>query len=599
MSLHLGPAGASATLALGNVLDEGHLGTPVAGGVLDISADAGEFVVGPWQRAGEPGCRRCAAMWRENVSGLHSAPGGSPASEQRRWADVAELMAEQGLDNPQDYRRSIRVLEYRTGTVLRYSFVPHPGCPQCGPGDLDSSTALELDTAQPTVAGQLRVRTYAADQVAEALTDRRHGPVAHAYRDEQSPLSLLTAEIVAPGRSQREGGYGRSASFGASKLPAYLEACERILGGYRHPGVPIVEGSYAELADVAVDPASLGLHDEQAMDHPGFELQRYSPHLSTSWVWAHSTRDGVPRLIPEHVAYWHASAEHPRFLYETSSGCAVGGSLEEAALYGYFEAVERDAFLLAWYSRMRLPLITGAAADPVVAHLADQLEEHGLELRLLDMTTDFNVPTALAVITASDELVASGKFPALSLASAAHLQGRKAIRTALEECATNVLMYRKWKSMRPSVDVARCRGMLEDHNLVRTLEDHTGLHGLSEARELNEFLRHPAGEITVEEFCGSPGPTNDLAAVLQRQLDTVHALGMDLLVVDQSAPYLSDAVAHNAAKVLVPGTMPMTFGHLNRRLEGLPRLQRASQILKGGTPWHNSGAIHPLPHPFP
>lgn len=595
------PPGLSSPMtAAASALRGGRAEEFVAGGRLHVSADSAEFVLGPWLPDGESGCFDCSANWRADTSGLRLEPGGTGIAEQQRWSATAELMVAQGLANPQALRRRIRVLEYSTGTMNEYSFLVHPLCRRCaGNLKLTSATELDLEAGQPVVDGQLRVRTFEIADVVNALNDRRHGPVAHSYRDEQSPLSLLTAEIVAPGTRRREGGYGRSDSFASSTLSAYLEGCERVLGAYRQPGVPIVEGSYLELKGDAVDPVSLGLHDDTAATHRDFELERYSPDLKTGWVWAWSTLHKKPRLVPEHVAYWHASAKYPKFIYETSNGCAVGGSLEEAALYGLYEVVERDAFLLAWYSKMRLRKIVGAESDPVVAHLADQLEERGLKLLLLDLTSDFNIPTALAVITAPDELVEAGLFPALSLASATHPLGALAVRTALEECSTNALMYEKWSGMRDSVNVERCRPMLANHDLVKTLEDHTGLHGLVEARDLNGFLLHPSGETTINEFSGQAEQATDVVLELRRCLETAHTLGLEVLVVDQTAPYIADVLPINAVKVLVPGTMPMTFGHLNRRLDGIKRLHQAQEILKGGIPWHATGGIHPQPHPFP
>ena len=71
--------------------------------------------------------------------------------------------------------------------------------------------------------------------------------------------------------------------------------------------------------------------------------------------------------------------------------------------------------------------------------------------------------------------------------------------------------------------------------------------------------------------------------------------GFDVLVVDQTMP----EVAGNGlacVKVLSPGLIPITFGHVNRRTEHLPRLTDA------GLPYvsHLSPGEEPglVPHPF-
>lgn len=52
-----------------------------------------------------------------------------------------------------------------------------------------------------------------------------------------------------------------------------------------------------------------------------------------------------PILVPESLAYYSLGREDS-FVYETSNGCALGGSLEEAIFHGILEAAERDSFCL-------------------------------------------------------------------------------------------------------------------------------------------------------------------------------------------------------------------------------------------------------------
>lgn len=571
----------------------------VDGGTLFCFSTGSEIRIGPWLPDGEAGCAACAGLWRADASGQDDDGPAAPGARHARWRRTIDGLISIALAHPDRLRLRSRILDLETGLLRTFSFLPHPHCLDCAPREvITSATPLDLATPQPTVAGALRTQPIDRALLRGALFDTRFGPVTHTYRDEESPLSLVTCETVVPGSTRREGGYGRSTRFTNSEIPAYLEGFERVLGGHRMPQTGTVRGSYADLADHAVDPATLGGHADEAMADPRFGLHRYSPDLVSSWVWAWSTRQDRPLLVPEHVAYWHGGHGDPKFLYESSNGCAVGSSLEEAALYGLFEVIERDAFLLAWYSQTRLREIR-LDSLPELGHVRDLVMERGLTLKVLDLTSDFGVPTALAVITAPEHLVDRGIAPALSLASGTHPDGRKAIGSAIEEAVTNALMYPKWVTMRASVSVERCRPMLRDYSLIQTLEDHTGLHGLNEARPLSEFLHHPAGQIDADEFAAPYQPSPDLAAELAARVAAVHGLGLDILVVDQSASFVHGTLGINAAKVIVPGSIPMTFGHLNRRLEGLPRLAAASTLLKGGIPWRNNCQLAPVPHPFP
>lgn len=565
--------------------------------VVELLADDSELVLGAAPPSGEHGCLDCATRWRQDTSGLTPGTRTRDWLTTAPWADLVHALLERHTGAPRTSAGTVTVLRRDDATVDSYQFLRHPACARCGPlPGRSTATALDLHTPQPAVAGTLRVRPLQTDRWLDRLTDPRHGPVPLSYRDELSPLSLVTAEFVVPGSRIREHGYGRASDFTASVGPALLEGIERVLGARRAPGVPVRLASARALGDDALDLASIGLHEPDAWESG--TVQEWTPDTVTTWVPAWSAGTARPVWVPEQVAYWRAPHGQGRFIYESSNGCAVGGSLEEAALYAYYEVVERDAFLLTWYSRTQLRRIEGVEHDPQVGHLIDLLEVEGLTVQVLDMTTEHQVPSALAVITAPDELAAADRFPSLSLASATHADGRQAVRTALEEVVTNVLMYQRWTELRPSVSMRRCRPMLDDFDLVDVLEDHTGLHSLPEARPLNEFLRSPAGLVGMEQFCDVP-IADDVAVQLAGHVGRLRALGTDLVVVDQTDHTLTSQVPVHAVKAIVPGTVPMTFGHRHRRLRGLPRLGRAAELVQGGVPWHAPGEIVPTPHPFP
>lgn len=568
------------------------------GTVHMIRADR-TVLIGAWTSPLTPGCWNCALLWNADVTpetSLSVSHSAIPAL----WDSTLRGILGKTVAEGELWTRRLCVIDLDSGTITVNAFVPHPGCQRCLYLDPPASNGRpDLSATQATVPGQLRTRELDPGMLRSTLLDFRFGPIAHVYRDEESPLALVTAEAVVPGRAIREGGYGRSTNFRTSEVAALLEGVERVAGGYRHPTQAVEYGSYRELRADAVDPRTLGTHDPKWTGHSEFGYDTFHVDSPTSWVWGWSTLEERPLLVPEHVAYWHEKGRGSRFLYESSNGCAVGNTLEEAVLHGLFEVAERDAFLLAWYSRSRLAEID-VQLTGTLAHTRDTLLARGFNLQLLDMTTELGIPSVLSIVTASDAMVRAGEGPALSLASGSHLDPAKALGAAVEEAATNSLMYSKWVSMRPSVSVTRCTPMLRDFSRVRTLEDHTGMHGLVEARPLSDFLTHPSKTVTYHDFATtSVEKEDDLAPVLARQLEAVHHAGMDVLIVDQSNPYLRDKARIHAVKVIVPGAIPMTFGHAHQRTRGLPRLLRAAALIRGAEPTEGPGLIAPVPHPFP
>jgi ribosomal protein S12 methylthiotransferase accessory factor len=88
--------------------------------------------------------------------------------------------------------------------------------------------------------------------------------------------------------------------------------------------------------------------------------------------------------------------------------------------------------------------------------------------------------------------------------------------------------------------------------------------------------------------------TEDLVEVVGR----LRSHGLDVIVVDQTTPeHRAGGVC--CAKVIVPGMLPMTFGHDNRRTYGLPRLFDVPGLLGYREQPLLPAQVNPYPHPFP
>ena len=78
---------------------------------------------------------------------------------------------------------------------------------------------------------------------------------------------------------------------------------------------------------------------KNSMRDAGFPFTEFDPDRPIDWVWGYSFLQERPILVPELLAYYSLGGRSQGFVYETSNGCALGGSLEEAILYGIFEVV--------------------------------------------------------------------------------------------------------------------------------------------------------------------------------------------------------------------------------------------------------------------
>ncbi|MEV4411028.1 TOMM precursor leader peptide-binding protein [Catellatospora sp. NPDC049609] len=576
--------------------------------VLPVRCDGGLILVGPVLHRGAPVCLACAEGARLSVFG--------PAVPQRTpelafggllpptlLAATAALLA-RILADPAGWGGRVLALRADRLTVSTHRVRPaRQGCDVCAPLPDDTPDAARVSlppvaAADPYAYRAANDRTTREGLRAE-LFDWRHGPVAHVRRTERLPLPLVTAELSGEG-AVRESGYGRARGYAGAERVALFEAAERWTGMRPHGRRTVLHASYDELDPATtVDPARLGLHDPAYTGHPRFRLAPYTPQLRTGWVHGWSlTRDRLA-TVPEHVAYWglrHGAG--PRFLYESSNGCGLGNNLTEAVLYGLYEVAERDAFLMAWYAQTPLRRVAVPADDPVLGHQADRLEAAGYELLLFDATNDFGVPTVLSLVRATDPR--SGGPQAL-FAAGAHPDPRAAMRSAAAEAVVDLFVTPDVARAKPGyLDRSRLLPMLDDPTLVDTLDDHVALNSLPEAAQRHRFLLgEQDGHDWRELWPGHPAPAPDLTMLLAETVARLDAAGLEVVVVDQTEPRLRDRLGLHSAKVIVPGSLPMTFGHVNHRTLGLPRLLEVPHRL-GRLPAPQRYEDLPLhPHPFP
>ncbi|WP_424217136.1 TOMM precursor leader peptide-binding protein (plasmid) [Streptomyces sp. BI20] len=615
------------TLGLAEELSRHALAHPVE--FVPVRFDGALAVVGPVLRPGAAACLCCVEYQRLATTGgrvpwtsptLELAGVPAPALTEALEALARDLLAPPPTGSgpaPEapapdatapapdpDDGALVHVVHLGRATWSTHRVRPVGGCAVCRPLPDDSDSAAPPLPAAPRPLPDPRVLRRPNPltdraRLRAALYDERFGPVRRLFRSEDSAFSLTSA-FVTDGRRVDDGGYGRARDFEDSERIALFEGVERFTGMRPTGRRTALRASFVELGpERALDPARLGLPDPAHHGHPASPTVPYAPDLVMPWVHGRSVTRGRPVLVPEHVAYWDVPGpDRPRVVYESSNGCGLGNSPEEAALYGLFEVAERDAFLMAWYAATPLPRVLLPADDPDTALLADRAALAGYRLVLLDATNDFGIPAVVAVCRYEGP---HPDAPRVFLAAGAHHDPRAAIRSAVAEVVTNVLdAARRSLAEGGPRDPARLRPMVDRPELVVSLDDHVGVNTLPEAGPRLEFLFADTPVRSVAEtWPGAPEPVTDLAELLRATADRLAGVDLEVITVVQSEPGLRRRLGLHAVKVLVPGALPMTFGHVNRRVRGLTRLRDVPHRL-GRTPRPTAPEDLPLhPHPFP
>jgi YcaO-like protein with predicted kinase domain len=108
---------------------------------------------------------------------------------------------------------------------------------------------------------------------------------------------------------------------------------------------------------------------------------------------------GPALLIPAQRVYldWAAVFNEPLVFDADSNGCACGGNWSDALNRAVLECVERDAMAVWWYGRQRRKHPPLSCLDRSAPRLSWWLSERQRQTRLIDITSDIEVPVAAAV----------------------------------------------------------------------------------------------------------------------------------------------------------------------------------------------------------
>jgi ribosomal protein S12 methylthiotransferase accessory factor len=124
----------------------------------------------------------------------------------------------------------------------------------------------------------------------------------------------------------------------------------------------------------------------------------YRAEKPVAWEPCFHANEGRDHWIPSDLVWMHRRAPGPFFdFHMTTNGLGSGVSLEDAALSGLYEVIERDGWTLflealekanRWPLRVRLEGLEGS-----VGEILDRVHAAGMVVFLFDVTTELGIPT--------------------------------------------------------------------------------------------------------------------------------------------------------------------------------------------------------------
>lgn len=585
--------------------------------VMFVGVEPGAVQIGPVVVPGHGRCLHCLQEWvhlNHSVGKTYASEPARPRAMPARPLSPAsriaavELLSAIAAAPPGWDAGALPVGTYYTLRidsleVARHRYMQVSYCASCDvqpaesrPLPLSFVPRIKLDAADKRPPND----QLSLDAVKDLFLDRHCGLIKHVFQNWKSDLMpLFTSERPMPGSGSTDYNHGRAFNYQTSELIALLEGVERYAGNEPRDGMVSLRGSRSQMVarhgERVVDPSVFIMHTDEQRENPLFRFKTYSDELECGWVWGHSLRHNEPILVPEQLGYYNIKSKPGvpanRFIYDSSNGCSLGGSIEEAVLGGLQEVIERDAYFSTWYSRVPpVRIDTRSIDDRYSAALIARSEAAGFEVYVFDMTTEAGIPVVGAMIVDPSDDARVKSY----CASACGGRWSDTIFSALAEVTTSMGVYRKTETL----DLQRAREMYEDHEQVKDMFDHVLLYSLGETLERLRFLLE--GETRTLQECRQRIPDVahlDLTTELEEDCAKVLAVASDIIVVDQTFSEMRQ-LGLSAAKVLVPGMMPVTFGQQYRRID-LDRLDRFARFRGIADARYTAANVNPYPHNFP
>jgi len=348
---------------------------------------------------------------------------------------------------------SLHLLDTRNSSISKHKVISHPNCTyRCLLQEKEKSQFIIQKNVDDKL-GKNKTHKLNSSVTLEdllgrlaELTDERTGIIRKTEKlYENNPLGIRSHHFFAASCSKpiRIGSNGHSplgtnhnliAPFpsGSGYSPAEAEVRTLMESIERYSNMVVDESrlkwsTYNEVKNKAISPADLGLYTDLQYQKENFKCSRFSPESDIPWIEGQDLYSGKIVLIPADFVFYPALREKP-LVIETSNGAAAHTNMVDAILNGLFEVIERDAFLIMWLNRLAMPILD--AKYPIgFQESINLINKFGMEIKLVDLTNDTNIPTVMAVCYNR----IPNKYPALVVGTGSHIDPERAIQKALFE----------------------------------------------------------------------------------------------------------------------------------------------------------------------
>lgn len=384
---------------------------------------------------------------------------------------------------------------------------------------------------------------------------------------------------------------GGAVSETGTYLAAVGECVERYSGAWV-PWDNLRQTTYSTLIQDSIP----GVHPDlwtpfhpRQYDDPKFEYRPLKPDVEMHWSAMEDLANGKQVWVPSQMLYLYPTDPHHEQSavgYATSSGLAFHSTPAEAILGGLYELIERDAFMIAWHSKLSMPLVDIDSHPKLSKFMRRYVEPSGVDIYLVDLTRISTVPSVLAVAINSHT-----EHAPVALGAAAG----PTLLTAAQDAAIESLQTRNWVKAEQRDGNAIDPEPSEMAGEIRSFDDHIRFYANDKALDRVKFLISSPERTNVSagpSFVGDT-PNEEIATLVS----ALNSQGVDVFAADLTSPDVLEARGA-VFKVFSPQLQMLDVG-FHRRFLGSDRLRTRARELGLRSDDLRFEDINPLPHPFP
>ncbi len=435
--------------------------------------------------------------------------------------------------------------------------VQRPQCPSCGQSDDGNKKLLPivLESRKKTFTADGGHRCFSPEETLnkyehhispitgvvhtlQAKKQTANGVMHSYYAGHNFAMMFDTLYFLRQTVRGKSGGKGKTDV--QARASALCEAIERYSGIFQGDEIRHKD-TYGNMGNMAIHPnACMNFSEDQYKNRQEWNAKSalnqrvpepFDEEAEIEWTPIWSLTHQEFKYLPTAYCYYGYPREQNSYCWANSNGAAAGNTKEEAILQGFMELVERDGVALWWYNRVKRPAVDlDSFDDSYFQAITDCYQRMNREIWVLDITTDLNIPTFVAISRRTDKEIEDIVF-----GFGSHFDPTIAILRAITE--TNQVL--------PAVLTATADGSTQYR-----FDDPVAVDWWQTATLENQPYLVPDDSVKPKVYSDYPQLwSDDLREDVMTCVQIAEKQGMEVLVLDQTRP----DIGLNVLKVIVPG----------------------------------------------